>query len=311
MFLAKQEIKSVPFQMIHEKATLAANKVKYDLQELELLHHEKAIKEKAKLYSCTIEEAEKLSPFSPTDPSVVAEAAAKARIAVVDSAIAEIAIKTKSSWIMPQLAAYISTFQLPMIDGKVNIREFLNINFAQDDWHKGLYSVLMCPTRGTILPTQTSALNIPYSALVPLILMPFKRFHNIPYSAWDTPQLSLVVDASLYSAMRYTTDREFTKEELLQDRSKCLTVASGAKIGTQRSPASWHKLYSTKGTVYEDMPWLAQVMIAQIWVAHPVNRSNLMVLDWNNWDSMPEPLISTEVLSSKNRSIPVSLPWDE
>ena len=317
MFLAKQEIKSVPFQMIHEKATLAANKVRYDLQELEVLHYEKAMKAKAEMYNCTVEEAEKISPFTPTEQSVVNETASKARITAAAGAIVDLDLKGKASWLMPQLAAYISTMQLPMVDGKVNIREFLKLNFAKDDWHKGLYNVLMCPTRGSILPAQTAPENRPYSALVPLILMPFKRFHSIPYSAWDTTQLSLVVDANLYEAMRYTTDKEFTKEEILLDRVKCLTTATGAKAGTVRNPASWHKLYATKGTVYEGMPWLAQVMASQIWVAHPTNRTDLMILDWKDWDTTPEPLVDVEVLPkpATKKARPVveisNLPWDD
>jgi hypothetical protein len=39
-------------------------------------------------------------------------------------------------------------------------------------------------------------------------------------------------------------------------------------------------------------------MLTQIWLAHPQHRSNLMILDPNNWDHMPEPLIAASIFKT-------------
>jgi hypothetical protein len=46
------------------------------------------------------------------------------------------------------------------------------------------------------------------------------------------------------------------------------------------------------------VPELAQTMIAQIWCAHPSNRTKYMVLDPKNWDAIPAPLISSDIFGS-------------
>ena len=54
-------------------------------------------------------------------------------------------------------------------------------------------------------------------------------------------------------------------------------------------------------------------MTAQIWGAHPSNRTEYMILDWLNWDNMPEPIISTDVIAAPERVSKVprdALPWD-
>jgi hypothetical protein len=92
---------------------------------------------------------------------------------------------------------------------------------------------------------------------------------------------------------------EMTREEILQARTQGLTYKTGSKAGTQRSPLSTFKLYDTTGTKLHKVPELAQTMIAQIWCAHPSNRTKYMVLDPENWDAIPAPLISSDIFGSK------------
>lgn len=316
MFLSKQDLKSVPFQMLYEKVTLATNKIKFDLQEMELQQYERMLKDKVRMYEDLhstkyLGDIREQYPFEPTNKEAINNLIAKSRVELVDEQIKVLGLKTKAGWLMPQIASYLAKMRLPIQDGKVNIKEFLKGSFAVDDWHRGLYYFLVHTKRGSFIPSQTAPEYKNYSALVPLILAPFKRYNDIPYSAWDTPDLKLVVDHNLLEAMRFEEEVSLTSSEILEIRNRGLQVQTGKDAGNSRSPSTYHKLYKLQGTPFEGMPWLIQVMCAQIWVAHPVNRSNLMILDWNNWDSMPEPLIDTEVLSSKNKHVPVSLPWDE
>ena len=50
-------------------------------------------------------------------------------------------------------------------------------------------------------------------------------------------------------------------------------------------------------------------MKVQIWVAHPNNRNHLMVLDNENWDSLPEPLEVSEVVKPSTEQFEIYDPW--
>jgi hypothetical protein len=77
-------------------------------------------------------------------------------------------------------------------------------------------------------------------------------------------------------------------------------------------------LYGVTHPEFRILPELAQVMLAQIWCAHPENRTKYMILDFKNWDQMPEPLITTEIFISpvaktkvaKKDDYVIDLPWN-
>lgn len=318
MFLAKQDLKSVPFQLLHEKATLAANAVEFNLIEVEKNHHAALITKKEREWSDTHEAPfegnfEDIYPLTLPDPSVVEKAKKTARADAIKDQIEALGLKSKASWLLPQVTAYIAKMKLPEGD-KISPFEFLRINFAVDDWHKGLYLYCIVAQRGLIVPSQSSPEYKNYSAIVPLLLMPFKKFNDTPYSRWDTKQLDLVVDPNLYTAMTFPTELTLSKEKLLEIRDKGLYITTGKGAGTSRNPVTYHNLYKIQGTEIAEFPWLCQVMATQIWSAHPANRTNLMILNWKDWDNMPEPLVDVTAglpsLVSKNIAISSSaLPW--
>jgi len=53
------------------------------------------------------------------------------------------------------------------------------------------------------------------------------------------------------------------------------------------------------GTELGTVPKLVTTMLTQIWVAHPSLRTEYMILDPNNWDKMPEPLVGSEIFNTK------------
>lgn len=222
-----------------------------------------------------------------------------------------------SNHILPQIITLVGN--MPIVkdeQGLISGKAFTS-NFSTD-WERGLYLFLMLDTRSSYLSTQYKGVSKPYSSLVPLILYAVRLVKGVPYTAWGRDELSYVVNVGLCEAMLFTTDQWPSTEEIMAGRDQGLTVSTGKTAGTVRSPVSTYKLYATANTCFQGMPRDAQVMLAQIWVAHPDNRTKYMVLDPKDWDNMPPPLVSTEVLEdfTGNRySLPESLgsadlPWE-
>lgn len=193
--------------------------------------------------------------------------------------------------------------------------EFVKAHF-KTPYMMGLYRFLMLDSRSSYLTKQYSGDARSYCALVPLIMSAFKRYHNIPYSAWKRDEIKYVVNPELCKAMLYElpvsdAGRGFNKDELLELRDQGLLWKSGANIGTLRNPLYTHTLYGLKDTVFEDVPDLAQVMLTQIWCAHPDNRTKYMVLVPDRWDNIPPSLIAPVIFTPPvytNTSI--DSPWD-
>ncbi len=324
MFISKQELKSVPLQLLYEKVTLATSRVEHDLLAVEKYSHKKLIERKEKEWADTHEAPfegnfEDLYPFVEPDPAVISKAKERAKHEAVKLVLEEVlAVKKKASWLLPQMAAYIAKMELPRNEkGLIDPKQFRVKNFGKDDWHKGLYYLAMSHQRGLLVPTQTDPEFKNYMALVPLLMMPAKKFNKIDYSEWDTEGLAQIVDPNLYEAMTYPNVPELSNEEILEIRTKGLSIGSGQKRGTFRNPVTTHMLYAIQGTPVGEMPWLCQVMYTQIWGAHPANRTNLMILDWKNWDNLPKPIIESELMEATKRQEDLrvkyssdELPWD-
>lgn len=215
--------------------------------------------------------------------------------------------KTNST-ILAHIIAYIATkTEFTYTDSKIDSKTYIRDNFVHDEWHAGLYRFLMLDPRGLIISgTQYSGEYRSYSALVPLIMSAHKVMNDIPYSRWSKDGLRVIVNPKLADAMLVEVP-SFSKEELISFRNEGLIVLSGSKQGESRNPRTTHKLYGLSDPYFSALPTLSQVMLTQIWVAHPDNRTNLMVLDPNNWDAMPEPLESSEVFKNEEESLD---PWN-
>lgn len=217
-----------------------------------------------------------------------------------------------SETIMPQIMTKIGN--MPTVkneNGLISGKRFVADNFKTDA-DKGLYIFLMLDTRSSYLSTQYKGVARPYSSLVPLILYAIRLVRGVVYTAWDPEEIRLVVNNDLADAMLFRTDVWPTRDEILEGRQKGLTIGSGKDAGKQRSPLSTFKLYATTGTCFWGMPSCVQLMLAQIWVAHPENRTKYMVLDPLNWDKVPPALIQVEVFDPKPNQVEHTsdLPWD-
>ena len=220
------------------------------------------------------------------------------------------------SWLLPQILAHYGKYKVALAEGQVDVQQTLKSNIGDDPWKIGLWKVATQMTRGALVHSQNKPESACYSRLVPLILAGIKQAQDIPYSAWPKAQLSMVVDELLYAAMVCEYE-QFTKTELLMAREVGLTIKSGAKVNTLKPIHSTWKLTGLQQLRVGELPILAQTMLCQIWVAHPSIRTKYMVLDPQNWDHMPEPLITSEVVPIIETKKPKAiieetnrLPWE-
>lgn len=228
-------------------------------------------------------------------------------------------------YLMPQIIRYISRDfsaqwlrEVSTAEGKIDGRKAVNkiFNGFGSDWDRGLYLFLMLDSRSSWLKSQYKGEARNYCSFVPLILYAFKSLHSIPYSQWDKSTIRTVVNKSLADAM-LCTKPELTREELLELREMSLVIKSGPKAGTSRKPETTFKLFNLKGTPLQNVPELAKNMLTQTWCTHPSSRTKFMVLDPDNWDYIPAPLITTQIFSSApslrstTKSDPsYDLPWN-
>lgn len=206
---------------------------------------------------------------------------------------------------MPQIITMLARMTLKRNEnGLISGLQFRNENFNTPTL-RGLYYFLMLDARSSYLKTQYKGTNKEYCALVPTIMYAHKLVHGVKYSEWDPAQIGYVVNAQLTEAMLYQHE-PFTVDQLLHERKEGLTIRSGKGEGTQWSPVWKHRLSGPqlKQGILKDTPYLAQVMLTQIWCAHPDNRSAYMILDPMNWDKVPAPLISKEVITPKSLGTP-------
>jgi hypothetical protein len=156
----------------------------------------------------------------------------------------------------------------------------------------------MYDNRSHYLEKQYTGPGKNFCALVPLVLYAFKLVKGIPYRHWYKKDIIGIVNPKLAMAMLWDEklDPKPSREEIIQAREDGLLVKTGKFAGTRRNPVSTVRLYGT--SCISHLPEYIQTMYAQIWCAHPENRTKYMILDPSNWDTMPEALISSEVVTS-------------
>lgn len=168
-----------------------------------------------------------------------------------------------------------------------------------DDYALGIYRMLMINQRSSWFTGSATKEAKRFCNLVPLILFAHKQYNNIPYSAWDRETLRYVVNSSLADAM-LTPLPELTIERRLELRDIGLM-----QKGEKRSASSTYTLTGLNNTELGNVNALSRHMCLQTWCAHPTNRTINMVLDPNDWDNMPTPLIGADVFKHTPNTAPV------
>lgn len=245
-----------------------------------------------------------------------------------------------NSWMLPQIAAHYGGWKLVVSElGRVNPIESAKQNITTP-WHMGLWRVCTKLKRGSLVKSQVNPEFASYSALVPLILMGVKKYQGVNYSHWDITHKSQLIDKNLLEAMCWRPEIEageegelrsglanfgIRKERLLELRQQGLTVKQGKSAGIAKNPTSAWCLRGMQNTELADVPKLVGTMLTQIWVAHPSLRTEYMILDPQNWDTMPEPLLNSDIFKLRDTwgevnalnevpslgSVSSSTPWGE
>ena len=304
----KKDFKSIPFDQCLETYRDAADMAEQTAITALEYAHKQQLKEMEKLYNEVSE-----APFEGnmsdkySQPQLSPEKRLEIRRKAGNKAISEIFIPRYSldkmwTWMMPQIIAYIATLtprikpnELGTLEGQVDGVEYIKQHFFNNNpWMEGLYRFLMIDTKGSYVQQQYKGDARNYCALVPLILYAHKLHNSLPYAVWGRKNLRYVVNESLAQAMTCEVPKLNT-ERVLQIRNQGLMVKTGAKAGETRNPLTTYKLYSVQDTELGNVPELAQTMLTQIWCAHPDNRTKYMVLDPEDWDRVPPPLINTNV----------------
>lgn len=219
------------------------------------------------------------------------------------------------TWTLAQMVAHFGTWTLVKHDGVIDCLETLKQNIGDDKWKVGLWKLTRIK-RSCLLTSQVKAPE--YGAFTPLILMGFKRMQGVPYEAWrNATGLEHILEPDLYDAV-VLDDYSccgLGSDRLLELRAEGLKVRTGPKAGSSKNPESTWSLTGLKGTELQGFPKLTQTMLTQCWLAHPKHRTPYMILDPEDWDSMPQPLSTAEIFKPAPeqkrvvREDTAELPW--
>lgn len=314
--IIKKDFKQIPFDQCCETYRDAADMAEQTaVTSLEYVHKQQ-LKEMERLYN-EVSEAPFEGNFSDkyNSPQLSLEKKLDIRRKAGNKAIAEIFIPRYSldkmwTWMMPQVVAYIATLtpkikpdQTGSIEGQIDGVEYIKqYFFTGDPWLEGLYRFLMIDTKGSYIQQQYKGDARNYCALIPLILYAHKLHNNIPYSVWGRKNIRYVVNDALAQAMTCEVPQLET-QRLLEIRDQGLAIKTGAKAGESRNPLTTYKLYSVQDTEIGHLPELAQTLVSQIWCAHPQNRTKYMILDPQDWDRIPPPLIPVDVFNVESTKV--------
>jgi hypothetical protein len=216
---------------------------------------------------------------------------------------------TAHMWMFPQMLTYIAR-NIPIVRNSAgNVSAYkMFATIGRDDIAKAILAIFMYKSRGVFLNAQNKKEQAVYGRLTPLFMYAYKKDKDIAYSEWERSEIEYVVEAELAEAM-LTEIEEIDTEELLRYRREALTVKTGKTAGEVRSTLTTYKLFPSGDSPLCGLNELSTAMLCQTWLAHPDNRHASMILDPDDWDNMPEPLITPNVIKSRNVRNNESFNW--
>lgn len=225
-------------------------------------------------------------------------------------------------WLLPQLVAWFGTWTLAYTaDGRIDCLKTIHQN-CPDPKTRAFYTLSRIK-RSVLVASQTKSPD--YATLTPLILMGQKRMKGIDYESWRTAQdLSWILEPRLFDAIVLDAEVVATvcslgSDRLVEIRDQGLLARTGAKAGQMKPAKSTWSLTGIQGTELGSLPKITQTILTQCWLAHPESRTPYMILDLQNWDNMPQPLVTNDIFKSVSappqlkkqaKEAAVALPWD-
>jgi hypothetical protein len=256
-------------------------------------------------------------------PLVIQECKHTAKASVVEAWCVKNSISQKLTWLPYQLLAYFGTWTAVRDElGKYSAPLTWDANTRARGDYYALGSALLATSARTNFFKDAPKGNQQYKSvinpLVPIILAGFKKYQNIKYSEWNSLGLEMLLDPELAKLVGVTVP-EIAHSELIALRNTAITDKVGARAGIPNNPATCTKLNHLGDTAIGHLPKLAKYMVLQTWAAHPSNHNEYMILDPNNWDRIPEPLVSKDIFLHKTPQAATKatpsfgyneLPWD-
>ena len=101
-------------------------------------------------------------------------------------------------------------------------------------------------------------------------------------------------------------------------RNQGLLARTGKLAGQMKPAKSTWSLTGIQDTELGKLPKITQTVLTQCWLAHPESRTPYMLLDLQNWDAMPQPLVTNDIFRTEVKPQPTKpqkeladvLPWD-
>lgn len=225
------------------------------------------------------------------------------------------------TWLLPQLVAWYGNWTLAYTaEGQIDCLATIKKN-CSDPKSRAFY-MLSRIKRSVLVATQTKFPE--YATLTPLILMGQKRMKGVNYESWKTARdLSWILEPRLFEAvMLEPKDLEICgglgSNRLLEIQTQGLTTKSGKTAGQMKPAKSTWSLTGIQDTEIAYLPKITQTILAQCWLAHPELRTPYMILDLQDWDAMPLPLVPSDIFKAVPKEQPIKqvretahlMPWD-
>jgi hypothetical protein len=226
-----------------------------------------------------------------------------------------------STWLLPQLVAWYGSWTLVYTNGVIDCLATIKHNCPCPQTRA--FYTLSRIKRSVLVQNQTKSPD--YATLTPLILMGQKRMAGVNYESWRTAKdLSWMLEPRLYEATMLDPQTialccNLGSERLIAIRDQGLLARTGLKAGQMKPAKSTWSLTGIQDTELGSLPKLTQTILTQCWLAHPESRTPYMLLDLENWDSMPKPLVTNDIFKVVQKQEPTKkqtkelaniMPWD-
>jgi len=220
-------------------------------------------------------------------------------------------------WLLPQLVAWYGSWTL-VLDEHSNYDCLATVKRNCSDPKSRAFYMLSRVKRSLLVPIMTKSPD--YGTLTPLILMGLKRMQGINYETFrSSTGLQYLLEPRLLDALVLdSADLEVVdglgSDRLLEIQKQGLTTKSGKTAGSIKPAKSTWSLSGIQDTEIGHLPKLTQTILTQCWLAHPELRTPYMILDLQNWDSMPQPLVTNDIFKAvqtqPKQELADVLPWN-
>jgi hypothetical protein len=150
-----------------------------------------------------------------------------------------------------------------------------------------------------------------FNSGVPLLLYAQRLYNSVPYSAWQSVSKISIPTLLGKSFSSMPTPDEF---ELEYPITKLRVLMVTGKLGQVPHQYSYtaRKFNKTTNIEFNGLPSFLKMMLAQIWIFNSQLRNKNMILDWKNWDNIPESIDSpittqSEKITTKKSTVDLVL----